>query len=99
MFYLHPFNIDQQIVYFQVHFKFSTSIEVWLGNYLKLPIVLTMFILAISKTRSTERTEYGAVEKRTSFIIKYTVYYCKFLLLLIKIFRVLHVGEVRKLGF
>ena len=23
---------DQQIVYFQVHFKFSTSIEVWLGN-------------------------------------------------------------------
>jgi hypothetical protein len=22
-------------VYFQVHFKFSTSIEVWLGNYLK----------------------------------------------------------------
>ena len=29
------FHIDQQIVYFQVHFKFSTSIEVWLGNYLK----------------------------------------------------------------
>jgi hypothetical protein len=51
---------------------------------------------AISKTRSTERTEhtkYGAVEKRKSFIIKYTVYYYKFLLLLIKIFRVLHVGK------
>ena len=46
-----------------------------------------------------EHTEYGAVEKRKSFIIKYTVYYYKFLLLLIKIFRVLHVGEVRKLGF
>jgi hypothetical protein len=29
------FNINQQIVYFLVHFKFSTSIEVWLGNYLK----------------------------------------------------------------
>ena len=50
-------------------------------------------------TRSTEHTEYGAVEKRKSFIIKYTVYYYKFLLLLIKFFRVLHVGEVRKLGF
>jgi hypothetical protein len=29
------FHIDQQIVYFQVHLKFLTSIEVWLGNYLK----------------------------------------------------------------
>ena len=32
------FHIDQQIVYFQVHFKFLTSIEVWLGNYLKFPL-------------------------------------------------------------
>jgi hypothetical protein len=31
----YDFNIDQQIVYFKVHFKLSTSIEVWLGNYLK----------------------------------------------------------------
>jgi hypothetical protein len=31
----YDFNIDQQIVYFLVHFKLSTSIEVWLGNYLK----------------------------------------------------------------
>jgi hypothetical protein len=43
--------------------------------------------------------EYGAVEKRKSFIIKYNVYYYKFLLLLIKIVRVLHVEEVRKWGF
>jgi hypothetical protein len=44
---------------------------------------------AISKTRSTEHTKhtehtehtkYGAVEKRKSFIIKYTVYYYKFLI-------------------
>jgi hypothetical protein len=31
-------------------------------------------------------------------MIKYIVYYYKFLLLLIKIFSVLHVGEVRKRG-
>jgi hypothetical protein len=68
-----------------------------------LDLTPQQFIWAISKTwstRSTEHTEYGAVEKRKSSIIKYTVYYYEFLLLLIKIFRILHVGEaVRKLGF
>ena len=42
---------------------------------------------------------YGAVEKPKSFMIKYIVYYYKFFLLLIKIFSVLHVGEVRKWDF
>jgi hypothetical protein len=59
-----------------------------------------MFIWLLVKhgARSTEHTEHGAVEKRKSFIIKYTVYYYKFLLLLIKFFLVLHVGGSKKIG-
>ena len=38
------------------------------------------------KARSTEQTEYVAVEKTKSFMIKYIVYYYQFLLLLIKDF-------------
>ena len=48
------------------------------------------------KARSTEQTEYVAVEKTKSFMIKYIVCYYQFLLLLIKDFSRFVVGEVRK---
>ena len=52
----------------------------------------------VRSTRSTDHTECGAVEKPKSFMIKYIVYYYKFLLLLIKIFREFTRWGSRKMG-
>ena len=76
----------------------TLTLFVYISTVQDFPRNVHMAISKTRSTRSTEHTEHGAVEKRKSFIIKYTVYYYKFLLLLIKFFRVLHVGGSKKIG-